>query len=509
MSVPSLRTRPSHHRRSRGQSLVEFALVAPIILLLMALAIDFGRLFYAYVAVENAAKEGAVYGAQNPICATDANATLCPDPQNVQWRVLNEAANLPGLRASLIECRERVSGIAYGDLRSCKDGDMYVVDAAYSFRLVTPILNSVMGSGLTLRSESQAVVLNEAFDPTPGVAVTKFACVDAGTGCTPIQTPVLDPDDQPIYLEATAGETLRYRITVTNIGGQVLTATTITDTNGPLPVGCGALPNPMARNATWSCEYTATAPNPPSGQLFHLVTNTVTVDAAEIVEVPQAAIIKVLARPAEFSVTTFVSPYFYGNDGDGYPSFGNSSTATLYRPLAGNPSAWYYLIVRNTGGQVATGVTITDTAGPLPFGQTTATANCDAAPATIAPNATWVCKYQRSFASNGTFGNTVSARATNVTVDGNDDASASIDVLGNASCSGADRVVPLLVTRTAQAGSGMTKAQAQTAWTNAEFTGSFSAWSGQNTDPVWTQSLLAFSCKARTSSMAVTRVDTP
>ena len=39
--------------------MVEFALVLPIMLVLMAAAIDLGRVFYAYVAVENAAKEGA------------------------------------------------------------------------------------------------------------------------------------------------------------------------------------------------------------------------------------------------------------------------------------------------------------------------------------------------------------------------------------------------------------------------------------------------------------------
>ena len=44
-----------------GQALVEFALLAPVLLLLMLLAVDFGRLFFSYVAVNNAAREGAAY----------------------------------------------------------------------------------------------------------------------------------------------------------------------------------------------------------------------------------------------------------------------------------------------------------------------------------------------------------------------------------------------------------------------------------------------------------------
>ncbi len=55
-----------HRRRSRGQSLVEFALILPILLLLVVSAADAGRLFFAYVTIENAAREGAFFGALHP-----------------------------------------------------------------------------------------------------------------------------------------------------------------------------------------------------------------------------------------------------------------------------------------------------------------------------------------------------------------------------------------------------------------------------------------------------------
>jgi hypothetical protein len=215
----------------------------------------------------------------------------------------------------------------------------------------------------------------------------------------------------------------------------------------------------------------------------------------------------VLARPAEFLVTNVVSPYFYGADGDGSPSFGNRTPLTLYRPLAGNPTAWYYIIVKNIGGQNATGVTITatDPGGALPFGQQTATAYCDAASATLAPNASWVCKYQRSYAANGAFSNLASARASNVNPDANDDATATVTVIANASCSGANRVVPLLASRTWQASSGITAGTAQTRWNAAGFTGTFSVSGNGTNSPVQTQSRLAFDCQPLTATMAVTR----
>lgn len=45
--------------RQRGQTLVEFALVSPIFLLIVFSAIDVGRLVYAYTAISSAARDGA------------------------------------------------------------------------------------------------------------------------------------------------------------------------------------------------------------------------------------------------------------------------------------------------------------------------------------------------------------------------------------------------------------------------------------------------------------------
>src|SRR6476469_5184949 len=61
-TVRESRRSSGRRHRSRGQALVELALVTPLLLLLFAAAADLGRVFYAYVAVEHAAKEGAMFG---------------------------------------------------------------------------------------------------------------------------------------------------------------------------------------------------------------------------------------------------------------------------------------------------------------------------------------------------------------------------------------------------------------------------------------------------------------
>ena len=60
---------------TEGQSLVELALVAPILLLLLIGIVDIGRLFYYTTALTNGVREGAVYASLNPRTATAASIT--------------------------------------------------------------------------------------------------------------------------------------------------------------------------------------------------------------------------------------------------------------------------------------------------------------------------------------------------------------------------------------------------------------------------------------------------
>src|SRR5438309_11189266 len=72
-------------RGRAGQSLVEMAMVLPVLAFLTFGLVDFGRAYYFQVSVANSAREGArvailtVYtGPQNPNCSTADNYQTCP-----------------------------------------------------------------------------------------------------------------------------------------------------------------------------------------------------------------------------------------------------------------------------------------------------------------------------------------------------------------------------------------------------------------------------------------------
>jgi Flp pilus assembly protein TadG len=59
-------------RRSgeRGQGLVELAVILPLLLLIVMGAVDFGRAYFAYETLVNAAREGAYYASLDPTATT-------------------------------------------------------------------------------------------------------------------------------------------------------------------------------------------------------------------------------------------------------------------------------------------------------------------------------------------------------------------------------------------------------------------------------------------------------
>ncbi len=157
----------SKRRKERGQSLVEVALTLPILLLILSGLLDIGRVYYIYIALEEAAQEAATFLAQNPWCQeptdippADADLPDCANPNNAEYRVLNASNQEIELsRLQPIEYTYPLDG----------DGDPIIgigatvtVTIRYDFPLVTPIIRNAFGQdGITLTATASHLIIRE------------------------------------------------------------------------------------------------------------------------------------------------------------------------------------------------------------------------------------------------------------------------------------------------------------------------------------------------------------
>jgi Flp pilus assembly protein TadG len=138
-----VRTRCGRNRRA-GQALVEFALIAPILLLLVLGIVDFARAWMQYLAITDAAREGARV-------AVVANATTTID---TVARRINTNLYIAGVDTA--SATKTITGFGGGTDTPLR------VEISYPFmiRWITPFMgwtgaqaSVTMRSGVTFRNE--------------------------------------------------------------------------------------------------------------------------------------------------------------------------------------------------------------------------------------------------------------------------------------------------------------------------------------------------------------------
>lgn len=170
--------------RTRGQSLVEFALILPVFLLFFGAVLDLGRVAAAQVTVTNAAREGAFQAMQTP---TSFDSTQpCP---------ADGSSNLVVCRV-LLEAKNSQISIAPGDVSlSCSPtcaeglGNQVTVSVAGHFRLLTPILAAFFGGNQDLTFSAASTMQVETLPPPPSPVVLTSAPPTASPSATPTPTP--------------------------------------------------------------------------------------------------------------------------------------------------------------------------------------------------------------------------------------------------------------------------------------------------------------------------------
>ena len=167
--------------RARGQTLVEFALVLPVFVVLTLGVLDAARVFSAHVAISNSAREAAMfasrgtnsfYWCRNPADPASADPDMpvsvsCPsgagagnysaDPNNIGYRIAAETDGLDRTRITLDPPRCSLGAGVPGATCTAGTTPKYVlVRVTYQMDLVTPLISQIWGKPVSITAVASA-----------------------------------------------------------------------------------------------------------------------------------------------------------------------------------------------------------------------------------------------------------------------------------------------------------------------------------------------------------------
>lgn len=280
-------------RRDQGQSLVEFALILPVLLLLVLGGIDFGRVFLGWVSLNNTARIAANYAASNAtlmaagnpaaiaayndLVQQDATATNCQPPDPIPLPTFTPNAGLGGSATVRVTC---------------------------NFGILTPVISSILGNAVEVSASAvfpvrTGVVANEpgggpvapvaAFNVSPasGDAPLDVSFNNVSTGSPTtyawdyendgiVDSTAASPPDHVYSVPGTYTPTL----TVSNGLVSSTASRTITVTTPPGPIA-DFIANPQAGTAPLTVSFTNTSTGAITGYAWDFDGDGVTDSAVE------------------------------------------------------------------------------------------------------------------------------------------------------------------------------------------------------------------------------------
>jgi PKD repeat protein len=206
------RLRTHLHSRTRGQSLVEFALVLPIIMMLTLTALDFGRVYLGYINLQNMARIAANFAANNPLAwtaSTDPVVQTNRDAAKTKYQkeILGDAAasncNLPTVAGVQVAPAPTFTD-ADGD-GTPEIGDVATVGVSCTFGVITPVISNIVGGSVQVSAISKFPV-KSGMTPAMGAAVIGTAPNAAFTGNAVANTsPIIGTTPFTVVFRDTSG----------------------------------------------------------------------------------------------------------------------------------------------------------------------------------------------------------------------------------------------------------------------------------------------------------------
>jgi Flp pilus assembly protein TadG len=136
-------------RHGRGQTLVEFALILPIFILVLVGIFDLGRAVYAFNTISNAAREAM------RVAIVDQNTTAITND------AVQHSIGLVGAGNVTVQFIDVSSGTAYNHCSDaptgCAIGWFTVVTVSYDYTAATPVVGNLVGTIHMSATSKQAI----------------------------------------------------------------------------------------------------------------------------------------------------------------------------------------------------------------------------------------------------------------------------------------------------------------------------------------------------------------
>jgi PKD repeat protein len=176
-----------HHlkTRTRGQSLVEFALILPVFLLFFAAVLDLGRIAAGQVAVQNAARAGAFEAAVDPSQFTTSSG--CPadaSSNKIYCRIKSESAGGVTINPTDVAVSCSPASCAKGI------GNTVTVTVNGHFSLLTPLMGAFFGGNQNVTFTASSVQNIETLPTSPiGLPASAAPSASANPSASPSASP--------------------------------------------------------------------------------------------------------------------------------------------------------------------------------------------------------------------------------------------------------------------------------------------------------------------------------
>lgn len=138
--------------RERGASLVELALILPVLALLVFGTVDVARAYRLQVRLENAAREGAAFAQIYP---NDVDGCLS-SPDDIEDYVLLEDSTLADPDVAVF--REDGSEHEKCGVGDADAGERLRIEVSATFDVLTPLVENIVGDTLRLTGDAEVVV---------------------------------------------------------------------------------------------------------------------------------------------------------------------------------------------------------------------------------------------------------------------------------------------------------------------------------------------------------------